>query len=157
MSHVDEASPGKQLSDRVVSTLRTVVPKLWGLAAGALLAWLGVHAPWVVTVLDWLGIDLDGVAAVVAVIALAEVVWYWAWRWIEPRVPNWLTRIVLGSSRQPTYAPLVNGVPVITTLPALDAADRARLTELRQLLGEIGSDDPALPALDKVLAQEPAI
>ncbi len=151
MSHVDETSSGSKLSDRVVSLIRTMVPKLWGLVVGTLLAWLGVHAPWAITALDWLGIDLDGVAAVVIVIALAEAAWYWCWRWAEPRVPDWLSRLALGSALQPTYAPVVDGVPVITSLPVLSQSDRDRLSELRAVLSEMSTDDPAVPALDKIL------
>jgi hypothetical protein len=97
------------LNDLVISRLRTVVPKLCGLALGALLVWLGASAPWVLTVLDMLGVDLSDPAVVtgisLAVVGLAELGWYELWRRLEPRLPDWLTRLTLGSAKAPTYTP----------------------------------------------------
>ncbi|QAY69974.1 hypothetical protein [Xylanimonas protaetiae] len=93
------------MSDRIVSLLRTYVPKAWGLVVGALLAWLGIHAPWAVHVLDSLGIDLTSPAAVLVVVAGSESAWYAIWRALEPRLPDWMTRIVLGSAKPPIYTP----------------------------------------------------
>jgi hypothetical protein len=84
------------LSDRAVSYLRTVVPVLWGSLIGLLVqsvTWL--PAP----VIAW----LSGEAAVGVVTAGAIAAWYAVWRWAEPRIPDWLTRVVLGSALTPAY------------------------------------------------------
>lgn len=85
------------LSDRAVSYLRTAVPILWGTLIGLLVqsaSWL--PAP----VIAW----LSGEAAVGVVTAGAIALWYAAWRWAEPRIPDWLTRVVLGSAQAPRYS-----------------------------------------------------
>ena len=84
------------LSDRAVSYLRTIVPVLWGSLLSAVLPAL----PWLpVEVVEW----LSGDAAALAVTALAIAAWYVVWRWLEPHVPDWLTRFVLGSAQPPIY------------------------------------------------------
>lgn len=95
------------LSDLVISRLRTVVPKLCGLAIGAFLVWAGANAPWVLAVLDMLGVDLSDPAVVTGislfVVGLTEVGWYELWRRLEPLLPDWLTRLTLGSVKHPVY------------------------------------------------------
>ncbi|KZM36074.1 hypothetical protein [Oerskovia enterophila] len=107
------------ISDRAVSCLRTVVPVLWGSAV----AWLLTVAVLPTEVTDLLTSDL----ALTAVTALGVGVWYIAWRWAEPHIPDWLTRLALGSARPPSYAPVTpDGAHAITTLSASDrGADRA--------------------------------
>jgi len=84
------------LSDRAVSYLRTVVPIVWGSLLSAVLPSL----PWLPEeVVAW----LSGDAASLAVTGLAIAAWYVVWRYVEPRVPDWLTRIVLGSAQAPIY------------------------------------------------------
>ena len=84
------------LSDRAVSYLRTIVPVLWGSLLSAVLPAL----PWLpAEVVEW----LSGDAAALAVTALAIAAWYVVWRWLEPHVPDWLTRLVLGSAQPPAY------------------------------------------------------
>jgi len=84
------------LSDRAVSYLRTIVPVLWGSLLSAVLPSL----PWLPDeVTAW----LSGDAASLAVTALAIAAWYVAWRHLEPHVPDWLTRLVLGSAQPPAY------------------------------------------------------
>src|SRR5690554_3700245 len=84
------------LSDRAVSYLRTIVPVLWGSLLSAVLPSL----PWLpVEVVEW----LSGDAAALAVTALAIAAWYVIWRKLEPHVPDWLTRLVLGSAQAPQY------------------------------------------------------
>ena len=82
------------LSDRVVSLLRTVVPVIWGSAIAWLLTVISLPAP----VSGFLTAQTD----IVVVVAIAG--WYAGFRWLEPRLPAWLTRIVLGSNQTPTYA-----------------------------------------------------
>lgn len=81
------------MSDRLISWLRTVVPGLWS----ALVAWLvtlGLPAV-VADALSGLG------DKVVVAVVLAAV--YAALRWLEPRMPAWLVRILLGSAQTPKY------------------------------------------------------
>ncbi|MFD6163696.1 hypothetical protein ACFWFR_00790 [Oerskovia sp. NPDC060287] len=84
------------ISDRAVSYLRTVVPVLWGSAV----AWLLTVVVLPAEVTDLLTSDL----AVTAVTALVVGAWYIAWRWAEPHIPDWLTRLALGSAQTPIYA-----------------------------------------------------
>ena len=80
-----------------VSIIRTVVPSLWGAA----LTWLATQIPALEPVLNQPGmVGLGGVLAV-ALIAL----WYTLFRSIEKKLPAWLTVLVLGSNRPPTYRP----------------------------------------------------
>lgn len=84
------------LSDRAVSYLRTVVPILWGSIIAALIQ----AAEWLpVAVVDWLSSE----ATVGLVTTAAIAAWYVVWRWAEPRLPDWLTSIVLGYALAPTY------------------------------------------------------
>ena len=84
------------LSDRAVSYLRTIAPVLWGSLLAAVLPSL----PWLpVEVVEWLSGDAASLAFAAALIAA----WYVVWRHVEPHVPDWLTRIVLGSAQSPAY------------------------------------------------------
>ncbi|GAA2242564.1 hypothetical protein GCM10010401_14350 [Rarobacter faecitabidus] len=94
------------LSDRVVSILRTAVPTLWGSAV----VWLLALIPALESVRD--ALLSTGVRELV--VGVAIVVWYALWRWLEPRMPDWLTRLVLGSARAPGYALLAGPVAEIT-------------------------------------------
>lgn len=85
------------LSDRIVSILRTVVPSLWGSAILFLTA--SVTLPETLT--EYLGSE----ATVAVVTAIVIGGWYALWRWLEPKIPAWLTRIVLGSNSTPSYPP----------------------------------------------------
>lgn len=85
------------MSDRLRSIVRTVVPGAWSV----LVLWLvSLGLPQTATV--WLGSDL--VVTQVVQIVSATVV-YAAVRWVEPRLPDWATRILLGSAKPPTYTP----------------------------------------------------
>lgn len=81
----------------LTSILRTLVPALWGSFIGWVLA--------VVPVLEPLRADLIayGDLAVPVISAVLIGAWYALWRWLEPRLPDWLTRILLGSAKAPTY------------------------------------------------------
>jgi hypothetical protein len=94
------------LSDRVVSLLRTVVPVIWGSAIAWLLTVISLPTP----VTGFLTNQTD----LVVVVAIAA--WYAGFRWLEPKLPAWLTRIVLGSNQTPTYAP-VSTKPVSGVAP----------------------------------------
>lgn len=81
----------------LTSILRTIIPALWG----SFIAWL-------IGVLPLLGLveaQLMGLADILLPIITAVIIgaWYAFWRWLEPRLPDWLTRAVLGSAKTPTY------------------------------------------------------
>ena len=79
------------------SILRTIVPALWGTFIGWLLAQLPILEPHREALLEY-GTPLSAIVAAVLIGA-----WYAFWRWLEPRLPDWLTRAVLGSAKTPTY------------------------------------------------------
>ncbi|MCU6481305.1 hypothetical protein [Arthrobacter sp. A2-55] len=82
----------------LTSILRTIVPYLWGTFIGWALA--------LVPVLEPLRADLlaYGDAAVPIIAVVLATAWYALWRWLEGKLPPWLTRILLGSALAPTYA-----------------------------------------------------
>jgi hypothetical protein len=96
------------LSDRAVSTLRTLVPIWWG----ALVAWALGQWPAAGDVLSAIGLDPSSTVIVTLVTGLAVAGWYAAWRWVEPHIPAWLVRIVLGSAATPTYGVTVTSTPI---------------------------------------------
>jgi hypothetical protein len=70
---------------------------LWG----SLITWLIGVLP----ILAPLEADLTGLADIALPIITAVIIgaWYAFWRWLEPRLPDWLTRAVLGSAQTPQY------------------------------------------------------
>lgn len=81
----------------LTSMLRTLVPALWG----AVVFWLIGRIPALAPLQDQiLGLADIAVPVITAVIIGA---WYAFWRWLEPRLPDWLTRAVLGSAKTPVY------------------------------------------------------
>lgn len=81
------------MSDRFTGWLRTIVPTLWS----TLVAWLvSLGLPPAVT-----DAVVGLVDALVVPTVLAAV--YALLRWAEPRLPDWLTRVLLGSARPPVY------------------------------------------------------
>lgn len=82
------------LRDWGLSWIRTGVPILWGY----LLTFLASRAPAV----HELVANPYILGAVVGAVTLA---WYSVVRWLEPRLPAWLTRIVIGANTPPSYAP----------------------------------------------------
>ncbi|WP_409466611.1 DUF6519 domain-containing protein [Amycolatopsis sp. GA6-003] len=86
--------PTTPLGDHLTSWLRTVVPGLWS----ALVAWLvSLGLPSSVT---------DAVAGLgnQVIVPLVLAVVYALLRQLEPKMPPWLTRVLLGSNRPPSYA-----------------------------------------------------
>lgn len=79
------------------SILRTVVPYLWGSFVGWLLSLVPILEPLRADLLEY------GDAAVPIVGAVLAGAWYALWRWLEPRLPAWLTRAFLGSAQRPIY------------------------------------------------------
>lgn len=83
------------MSDYVRSILRTVLPGAWA----ALVLWL-VSLGLPQAAADWLASET--VATKVVEVATLAVVYAFV-RWVEPHIPDWLTRILLGSAKPPTY------------------------------------------------------
>lgn len=81
----------------LTALLRTIVPALWGSVITWLIGLLPILAP--------LETDLRGLAQVILPVLTAVIIgaWYAFWRWLEPRLPDWLTRAVLGSAKTPAY------------------------------------------------------
>ncbi len=94
--------PQTSPSDRLTSWLRTVVPGLWA----ALVAW--AVARWGLP--DYVSGWLYGAGAQLVVPAVLALT-YAGLRWLEPRLPDWATRLLLGSARPPAYAPTPERIP----------------------------------------------
>lgn len=82
------------LSDRAVAWIRTVVPGAWA----ALVAVLVVKFPALQPVAGSLG-GFGGVIVLAAALAL----WKLVFGWLEPRLPSWLTTVLLGYPVSATY------------------------------------------------------
>jgi hypothetical protein len=80
------------LRDWGLSWIRTGVPVLWGLV----LTFLASRAPAVYDLVN--NPYLAGLA-----VSLATVAWYSLARWLEPKLPPWLTRLVIGANSTPRY------------------------------------------------------
>jgi hypothetical protein len=87
------------MNDTFTSWLRTAVPILWG----SLVVWFAETLPNVNAFLESVGIDLDSPGTVLWVSGAAIALWYALFRKIEPHLPPWLTRLVLGSNQTPRY------------------------------------------------------
>lgn len=120
------------ISDRVVAYLRTTVPALWG----TLVAWLLARYVLPAEVVDLLTSDV----LVVAVTSLVVLAWYALWRWLEPHVPDWLTRLALGSAKTPIYAPV--GTDGVADISSLTPDERAVVNDVRAIEGR----DPLQPS-----------
>ena len=81
----------------LTSILRTVVPALWG----SFILWVIGLIPALAPLKE----QLLGLADIALPIVTAVIIggWYAFWRWLEPRLPDWLTRAVLGSAKTPVY------------------------------------------------------
>ena len=143
------------LSDRAVSYLRTIVPVLWGSIVATILRVISPHLPGDVgqALADFLASEL----ALSLVTAAGIAGWYWVWRRLERRIPDWLVRLVLGSARTPGYTlpgaavQLEDGSTVTGVLPTsatLTVDERENLASLAAALDE---GDPGRTALERVL------
>jgi hypothetical protein len=83
------------MTDWLRSVIRTAVPGLWA----GLVVWL-THLGLPQSILD----AVSGLGGQLADLA-ALVVVYGFVRWVEPHIPDWLTRVLLGSARPPQYIP----------------------------------------------------
>lgn len=82
------------MSDKLISWLRTVVPGLWSALVAYLLAQGIIPTDWS-TQAEVLG------QAVLIPVALSVV--YPLLRAVESKLPAWLTVLLLGANKQPTY------------------------------------------------------
>ncbi|MDF2847182.1 MAG: hypothetical protein K0R97_1164 [Oerskovia sp.] len=111
------------ISERVPGYLRTYVPVLWGSVVAAILREVLPYVPGDVgaTLADWL--SSEATLALVTTAAIAA--WYALWRWAEPHVPDWLTRLVLGSAQTPVYAGRHRTTPTAGYVPSPTSGSRA--------------------------------
>lgn len=152
------------ISDRVVSWLRTVVPVLWGTVVTAILRTTTPHLPGDLgaALASWLGSE-PTLALVTATVIGA---WYALWRWAEPRLPDWVTRVVLGSAQTPIYVhdgeicALQHVQPEDRQPGAVPPSERGahRAPEVRagRRIRELGSP-PARPRLDGARRDGPVV
>jgi hypothetical protein len=91
------------LRNRGLSLIRTYVPTLWG----AVLTWAATQLPVLEPALN--SEAALGVGAFL--VALLTSLWYTLMRWLEPKLPAWLTVIVLGANARPAAytGQVVNG------------------------------------------------
>jgi hypothetical protein len=81
----------------LLSFVRTAVPAAWG----AVVAWL-LGQGWITPEMaEEIGGWSVGITA--ALVLASTAAWYAVARWLEPHLPAWLTRIVLGANTPPTY------------------------------------------------------
>lgn len=85
------------LKPLLISLLRTFVSWVWALFIAWLLVAVPIFQPFEEGLL---GLAELAFPVLVAVIAAA---WYALLRWVEPRLPNWLTRALLGAATAPVY------------------------------------------------------
>lgn len=99
MSHAAPEEPttpiGKWATGFVISLLRTFVPAVWGVVLG----WVLINIP---QLAQLLGLQ-EGDPAPSWLIPFVMLGWYAVWRKLEPKLPAWLTRFVLGANTAPTY------------------------------------------------------
>ncbi|WP_210725775.1 hypothetical protein [Arthrobacter silvisoli] len=81
----------------LTSFLRTIVPALWGSFVGWLLGLLPILEPLRPQLIEY----STPLTAIVGAVIIAA--WYALWRWLEPLLPVWLVRAVLGSAKAPVY------------------------------------------------------
>lgn len=100
----------------LISLLRTVVSSVWVLFIG----WLIVTVP----AFQPLEAQLLAVPELVLpiIVSVAAAAWYALWRWLEPKLPDWLTAALLGSSKAPVY-PAITGSQVANVNPSLDRVE----------------------------------
>lgn len=79
------------MSDYITSIIRTLVPSLWGTA----LAWLITRVP----LLEEVREELTGLGLVLVAVCIAG--YYALIRKVEPHLPEWLRRVLVGSANAP--------------------------------------------------------
>jgi hypothetical protein len=107
---VNALTPLKVLA---VSLLRTVVSSAWVLFIGWLIVTVPAFQPLEAQLLEVPELVLP------IIVSVAAAAWYALWRWVEPKLPAWLTRALLGSSKAPVY-PAITGSQVPGVNPPAD-------------------------------------
>lgn len=102
----------------LTSILRTVVPALWGSFITWAIGLLPLLEPHREALLEY-GTPLS---AVVAAVIIAG--WYAFWRWLEPKLPDWLKRAALGSAKAPEYGRHEAGAPVTGSITIENAGGK---------------------------------
>jgi hypothetical protein len=108
----------------LTAVLRTVIPSLWG----SFVTWAVLLLPALAPLQAYLLSQSDVIttAATSAITAVVIGAWYAAWRWLQPRLPVWLVRAVLGSAKTPIYSSIVSVNPATAT--STEAARAASLS-----------------------------
>ncbi|WP_181034119.1 hypothetical protein [Arthrobacter sp. GMC3] len=91
----------------LTSILRTLIPAWWGLLIAKLLIAVPALEPLREQLISW------GDLAALTLSAVIVGAWYALWRWLQPRLPDWLVVILLGSAKTPTYEPLAILAPQV--------------------------------------------
>lgn len=81
----------------LISILRTVIPLIWGAIITTVIGVVPALEPLRDQMLAY------GDLAVPFIAAFITALWYMLWRWVEPKLPNWLTAALLGSAQAPVY------------------------------------------------------
>lgn len=84
------------LRDYGISVIRTAVPAAWGY----FLTWVATQVPALADVLN----DPSAVGVSGFLVLVLTTVWYLLMRWVEPKLPAWLTVLVLGANARPAYS-----------------------------------------------------
>lgn len=113
----------------LISFLRTVVPLIWGNVVLFLLGILPALEPMREQLLSY------GDLAVPFIAAFITAAWYALWRWLEPKLPDWATAILLGSAKAPVYTANFDATESEATEPDY----------LQHVQGIIDDEEPAEP------------
>lgn len=122
---------------KIISWIRTVVPGAWGV----LLAWVAGYVALPEEVVKY----LNDPFTLVLVTGLAIGLWKGVFNWLEPKMPAWLTRIILGSNQTPSYDDTVDGSEPDQEDINSERFDEAAEPEEDSILSEV--DDIAAPWL----------
>lgn len=147
--------PRRELSDRAVAILRTSVPVWWGSLVTWLLVSLATLLP--AELLEPLEELLRSEPAKALATVAVTLVWYLLWRWLAPRIPDWLLRLALGSTRTPVYPGTRDAIEFDQLLTEKAAAGLTpelvpSLRSLQAALADtLDPDDPTPVVLERVL------
>lgn len=85
------------IEDAVVRQLRTIVPVIWGSIVSFILQFVAVD------LVPAVQSALESEAVAFAITATVIWGWYWVWSKVGHHIPDWLSRLVMGSEKEPTY------------------------------------------------------
>jgi hypothetical protein len=81
------------MSDKVLSLIRTYVP-----------VWTAAALVWLASVLNIVIPEEASTGAILLVVAVAQGIWYWLIRQVEPHLPKWARVLLIGTDKTPVYA-----------------------------------------------------